>query len=240
MTEPTPIRGAIFDADGVLLDSLFIWKNLGSRYLQKRGRTAAPDLDARLFSMSLEQGAHCLKREYALQESEEALQRALQEMLRDFYVNEVGLKGGAAALLRSFSEKNIPVALATSSPRAFVEKALRRNGIFQYFEGRIFTTGELGTSKHTPEIYLAAAEALGTAPAETLVFEDSLYALRTAKAAGFRTVGVYDADGEPDQEGLKEEADVYGQSLWAQRWLRQRGAQSEHRILDRAQRDVQS
>ncbi len=214
MTKPTSIRGAIFDADGVLLDSLFIWKHLGSRYLQKRGIPAAPDLDTRLFSMSLEQGAACLKREYALPESEEALRHALQEMLRDFYVNVVGLKSGAAALLRSFSEEGIPMALATSSPRTFVEKALQRNGVLHYFEGRIFTTGELGSSKHKPEIYLAAAESLGTAPAETLVFEDSLYALRTAKAAGFRTVGVYDADGEPDQEGLKEEADVYGLSLW--------------------------
>ncbi len=203
------MRGAIFDADGVLLDSLSVWKTLGSRYLRQRGFTAAPDLDARLFSMSLEQGAECLRKEYQLPESEVEIRAALQVMLRDFYDNEVGLKDGAAALLRSLSEEKIPLALATSSPRAHVEAALQRNGVLSYFEGRIFTTGELGTSKHTPEIYLVAAESLGTAPAETLVFEDSLYALRTAKAAGFRTVGVYDADGEPDQAGLKREAEAY-------------------------------
>ncbi len=203
------VRGVIFDADGVLLDSLSVWKTLGSRFLRRRGIVATADLDRRLFSMSLEQGAECLRREYHLPESEAEIRAGLQDMLRDFYVHEVGLKEDAAALLRSLSEEKIPMALATSSPRAHVEAALQRNGVLSYFERRIFTVEELGTSKHTPEIYLAAAESLGTVPAETLVFEDSLYALRTAKAAGFRTVGVYDADGEPDQAGLEREAEVY-------------------------------
>ena len=58
-----------------------------------------------------------------------------------------------------------------------------------------------------------AAEALHVAPAETLVFEDSLYALKTAKAAGFYTIGVYDADGETDQAGLQMAADLYVRDL---------------------------
>lgn len=228
MTLQGTIRGAIYDADGVLLDSLGIWRTLGSRYLRQRGITAAADLDARLFSMSLEQGASCLKREYDLPAAEAEIRAALQDMLRDFYVNAVGLKSGAGALLQSLSEEKLPLALATSSPRELVVPALRRNGLLHYFEGRIFITGELGCSKHTPAIYLAAAESLGTVPVETLVFEDSLYALRSAKAAGFRTVGVYDADGEPDQKGLEEAAEWYILSLRAQRWLRQRGARSDH------------
>ena len=66
----------------------------------------------------------------------------------------------------------------------------------------------MGRSKHEPDIYHQAAQALHTVPAETLVFEDSLYALRTAKAAGYRTVGLYDADGEADQEGLQTAAEI--------------------------------
>ena len=56
-------------------------------------------------------------------------------------------------------------------------------------------------------------ERLGTAPRETVVFEDSLYALQTAKAAGFITVGVYDANGEANQAGLKKTADLYVKRL---------------------------
>ena len=74
-----------------------------------------------------------------------------------------------------------------------------------------YTTGELGVSKHRPDIYHLAAR--GTPPDQTLVAEDSLYALQTAAAAGYRTVGVYDANGEADQLTLRRTADVYVPSL---------------------------
>ena len=140
-------------------------------------------------------------------------------MLRDFYYNEVPAKPGAAALLAALAAKGIPMAAATSSPRGHVTHALQRLGLLGYFV-QIFTTGEIGVSKHEPTIYLLAAQALGSAPGETTVFEDSLYALKTAKAAGFYTVGVYDADGESDQAGLKAAADLYVKELGeaAGRW----------------------
>ena len=110
------------------------------------------------------------------------------------------------------AERGVSMAAATSSPRVHVTAALDRLGLLPYLKA-VFTTGEVGVSKHEPVIYHLAAEALGTAPAETLVFEDSLYALKTAKAAGYRTVGVLDAHGETDQAGLKEAAEVYLTSL---------------------------
>ena len=73
----------------------------------------------------------------------------------------------------------------------------------------MFTNAEIGKSKHSPDIYDAAAGHMGTAPGETCVFEDSLYALRTAAAAGYHTVGVYDSKGESDQEGLRGSAEIY-------------------------------
>ena len=62
-------------------------------------------------------------------------------------------------------------------------------------------------------LYIQAADFLGTKPDETLVFEDSLYALKTAKNAGFVTVGVYDIKGESDQEGVKDTGDHYVKEL---------------------------
>ena len=89
-------------------------------------------------------------------------------------------------------------------------RALERLGLLPCFEA-IYTTGELGVSKHQPDIYHLAAR--GTPPDQTLVAEDSLYALQTAAAAGYRTVGVYDANGEADQQALRRTADVYVPSL---------------------------
>ncbi len=100
------------------------------------------------------------------------------------------------------------MAAATSSPRSLVAEALIRLDLLSYFEA-VFTTSEVGKSKHDPLIYLMASEAIGTPPSETYVFEDSLYALKTAKNAGFTAVGVYDSRGEADQDGLRENADIY-------------------------------
>mgnify|MGYP003204257808 CR=1 FL=1 len=171
-------KAAVFDLDGVLLDSMGIWNDLGARYLRSLGVTPEEGLNEILFSMSMEQGAEYLHTHYALPQSAAEVGAGIADMLRDFYFYEVPAKDGAAALLT-----------------------------------RLFTTAEVGVSKHEPTIYLLAAEALHAAPAETLVFEDSLYALKTAKAAGFYTIGVYDADGETDQAGLQMAADLYVRDL---------------------------
>ena len=165
-----------------------------------------------LFSMSLEQGAEYLNRNYDLGETAEEIGQGLQDMLRDFYFYEVLAKPGAAELLETLSKRGLRVTAATSSPREHIERALERNGMLGYIE-RIFTNSEVGTSKHSPDIYNIAAESMGTKPGETVVFEDSLYALKTAADAGYHTVGVYDSHGESDQEGLERTADIYVKEL---------------------------
>ena len=100
------------------------------------------------------------------------------------------------------------MAAATSSPRPHVTEALKRLGLLSYMQ-EIYTTSEVRESKHSPRIYELAAQSLECSAEEILVFEDSLYALKTAKTAGYRCVGVYDAQGESDQQGLEMMADVY-------------------------------
>lgn len=202
------IKGVIFDIDGVLLDSMEIWTDLGSRYLVSIGKTPEEGLAEILFSMSMEQGAEYLKEHYGIDRSAEDILSGLQDMLRDFYYYEVKAKPGAEQLLRAVSGAGISITAATSSPREHIERALERNGLLGYIS-RIFTNSEVGKSKHFPDIYDAAAALMGTDAAETCVFEDSLYALRTAASAGYLTVGVADRKGEPDQQGLREAADVY-------------------------------
>lgn len=206
------IKGIIFDCDGVLLDSLMIWEDLGARYLRSKGKVPEEGLAETLFSMSLEQGAEYLRQNYGLEETAEEVEQGLQDMLRDFYFYEVLAKPGAAELLETLSKKGLRITVATSSPRDHIEKALERNGLLGYVE-KLFTNSEVGSSKHSPDIYNIAAESMGTKPGETVVFEDSLYALKTAADAGYLTVGVYDPYGESDQEGLKETADIYIKEL---------------------------
>ncbi len=206
------IRGAVFDIDGVLLDSMGIWNDLGARYLRSIGVTPEDGLNEILFSMSMEQGADYLREHYVPDKSSDEISASIQNMLKDFYFNEVSLKPGASETMEFLHACGIAMAAATSSPRTHVERALERNGLLKYI-GAVFTTGELKVSKHSPDIFDKAAGFLNTSPEETLVFEDSLYALKTARSAGYITVGVYDANGEPDQHGMRGSATIYLRDL---------------------------
>lgn len=206
------IRGAVFDLDGVLLNSMGIWHDLGARYILKMGLQPVPGMNEALFSMSMEQGARYLKNTFGLHKDCEKIIADLEKMLKEYYFTEVPAKKGARELLEFLQAKGVVMAAATSSPRPHVTEALKRLGMLDFMQA-IYTTGEVGISKHSPKIYELAASSLGCAAEETLVFEDSLYALRTAKYAGFGTVGVYDAQGEADQQGLKEEAKLYLREL---------------------------
>ena len=206
------IKGAIFDVDGVLLDSMGIWDDLGARYLRSLGRIPEEGLNKILFSMSMEQGAEYLNEHYGLNKSVKETVDGIGRMLEDYYFYEVLLKPGAKEVLEFLKSKNIKMAAATSSPRTHIEKALSRNGLLGYID-KIYTTSEVGVSKHSPDIYNLAADFLKTKSEETLVFEDSLYALKTAKEAGFVTVGVFDEKGESNQAELENQADLYLKKL---------------------------
>ena len=104
------------------------------------------------------------------------------------------------------------MAVATSTDRVHVEAALKKNGLYDYFDA-IFTCSEIGVGKIKPDIFERALEKLGTKKAATWVFEDALYALKTAKEADFRTVGIYDETSRKEQEKIKGIADIYLQNM---------------------------
>ena len=83
------IRGAIFDLDGVLLDSMAVWNDLGVRYLRKRGIEPEDGSGQILFSMSMEQGADYLKEHYHLPDTPQDILNGIEQMIRDFYFYEV-------------------------------------------------------------------------------------------------------------------------------------------------------
>lgn len=207
------IKGAIFDVDGTLLDSMGIWQDVGARYLTERaGITPEPGLGELLYPMSLEEGAAYVKERYGLSESPEQIRRGVLEIVKEFYDREAPLKEGAEALLRALKENGIPMAAATSSDLELIQAAFQRLGIGGYFR-EILTCTQVGAGKDRPLIYQKAAELLGSCPEETLVFEDALHAIKTAKAACFTVVGVGDPSNLEQREQIREAADTYADSL---------------------------
>lgn len=202
------IKGVIFDVDGVLLNSMPVWENLGELYLNSLGLEAEKDLGEILFTMSLEEGAEYLITQYGIDKSVEEVVNGLNREVRDFYAEKVPLKEGIRQYLSEFRERGIPMVIATSGDRKNTEAALRRLKVLSYFQG-IYTCSEIGIGKDQPDIYFAAALQLDTEPGETWVFEDAFHALRTAHSAGFKTVAVYDKSNDRNLAQIWNTADIY-------------------------------
>lgn len=188
------IQGAIFDADGTLIDSMPVWEDLGARYLLSRGIIPEEGLNERLFPLSMEESAAFLKARYDLAEEPDVIRRGFVRILEDFYRREVPLKPGAAQFLDSLHRAGIPMVIATAGDELLLSCALRRLGVLHFFTD-ILTCSSLSTDKHSPLIYETAARKIASPPGKTVVFEDVLYALNAARDAGCIPVAVEDAAG---------------------------------------------
>ena len=206
------LQSAIFDMDGTLLDSMHIWREIGPRMLRARGIEPASDLGERLKPMPARQGAAYCKEAYGLPETVDEVYAQIEAQVRSFYENEVEAKPGVKNLLSLLKMEGVWMYVATATDRPLAEAALKTAGIDGFFRG-IVTAREAGQSKREgPEVYERALRRLQSTKKDTVVFEDALHALRTAKAAGFRTAAVYDAS-EPEQEELRRLAEYYIQSF---------------------------
>ena len=186
------LRGAIFDMDGTLLDSMQVWENAGEDYLRTLGCVPEEGVGELMKSMSLQQAALYCRERYALPLSVEEIMAGVNGRVEDFYRRQARLKPGAADFLDALSRRGVAMCLATATDLHLVEAALDRCGVRTYFSA-LFTCTQVGSGKDEPHIYRAALRHLGTGRTDTLVFEDALYAARTAKGDGFVTVGVADA-----------------------------------------------
>lgn len=201
------IRGAIFDMDGTLADSMSIWLTVASEFLKSRGKTPAPDIDKRMYDKSVFDTVDVFRSEYGIEGSDEEIMKSVYSFVEKRYEDAVGLKDGVIELLDYLKDKGIPMCIATATDKYISEPATMRLGIRPYMK-EIFTVKEIGKGKSHPDIYYKAAELLGTNPSETVVFEDALYAVKTAKAAGFKVVGIHEDGYASDWEDVKKTADL--------------------------------
>ena len=206
------IKGAIFDMDGTLLDSMPIWNSIVSDYLRSIGKTPKPGLLDELLALGGHEIPSYLKAEYEIEKAVQEIQESLYQMLSEFYFYRAPLKPGAMSVLEKLRDRGVKMCLATATDRWLVEPALRRCGIFDFFS-RIFTCGEENASKSTPEIFVRAAAFLQTNAKATLVVEDAPYAVRSAKEAGLIVAGVYDPAAHDQQDDIKQSSDYYFESL---------------------------
>ena len=207
------LRSAIFDMDGTLLDSMHIWDGLGANTLRDLGYEPEPDLYEKVKSLTVWDGAQYCRDHYHMRESVEEIVAATESRVEAFYNHQVQPKPGVLPFLTLLKMEGVDMYVATNTDRHLAEAALRHAGIEGYFRG-LLTCGDVGVGKaESPEIYERAMRRMGANKQNTVIFEDALHAIQTAKAAGFRVCAVYDPSAEADQAEIQALADTYIRSF---------------------------
>lgn len=185
------IKAILFDADGTLMDSIASWRKALKTVLERREYSYSEEDFQTLIPLTTKEGGAYLKEKYGFSETGDEIAAEYLGLVESFYATEVELKKGVREALEYYAGRDIPMAIVTSSERILIEAACKRHGISQYFQG-LYICSELGTSKRNPDIFVNTAKVLGAEPEETLVYEDSDYAIETAVKAGFKVIKVID------------------------------------------------
>lgn len=201
------MKCAIFDFDGTLFNSMFIWETVGESYLRSLGKEPEPRIRENIKALSLYQSASYFKREYDLPYSVEEIMTDINRAIEHFYIHEVLPKPGVIDFLERMNQADIPMCIATESDRYHIKAALRRCGMERYFEA-IFTCSEVGHGKDEPVVFRKAMEHFGANRSTTVIFEDAIHAVQTAKADGFVVVSVFDSS-EKRQDDLCKLSDYH-------------------------------
>lgn len=186
------IEAVLFDLDGSLVDSMWIWRDIDIEYLGKFGIPLPEKLQSDIEGMSFTETAIYFKERFQIPDSVEQMKEDWNRMAWDKYTHHVPLKKGAREFVEYCHENGIKLGIATSNSRELVENVIRVHGLMDYFDS-IVTGCDVDRGKPAPDVYLEAAKRCGADPVKCLVFEDIVPGIMAGKSAGMKVCAVEDA-----------------------------------------------
>lgn len=194
-------QAVIFDLDGTLVDSMWIWKDIDHQYLVQHGYVLPDDLQKQIEGMSTTETAAYFKERFNIADSVETIKSEWVKMAHDYYAHKIPLKNGAQEFLQWLSENKILMGIGTSNFRTLAEIVLEKHQASHHFNA-LRTSCEVEKGKPHPDVFLKVAQDLGVVPEDCLVFEDTHAGVLAAKAAGMHCVAVYDDLSSPYWEEI--------------------------------------
>ena len=185
------MKGAIFDLDGTILDSMHFWESFCLLYLQGKGIKTSDDINSEVLSMTLARAAQYVAKNFVPHLAEKEILEEWDNDILYAYQNTIPLKPSVREYLHALKKLHVPCCVATLTDKRHAVAALAHHEIYDLFDF-VLTVGDVSRDKRFPDIYLKASDKLGVPVQECVVFEDTLYAAKTAKSAGFTVYGIYD------------------------------------------------
>lgn len=128
------MKGYIFDLDGTLVDSMWVWEDLAAVYLQTKGIKAEENLSKELQLMTMTDAIRYLKEKYVIQDSLAQMRTEVYAIVRRRYRQEVAAKKGARACLERLHSQGMRIGVLTACERVCAEEVLKRNGLLEYMD----------------------------------------------------------------------------------------------------------
>ena len=198
----------IFDLDGTLVDSMWVWNKIDEVFLANHQIEKPNDMNKDLEGKSFTETAIYFKERFNLDMSVEEIKTCWNEMAWEFYTHKVPLKRGVKEFLKWLSDQNIKMGIASSNSIELISAVLKALEVESYF-AHIKSACEVGKGKPFPDIYLKVAEELGVEPERCLVFEDIPNGVRAGKCAGMTVWAVEDGQESKLRADLMEIADYF-------------------------------
>lgn len=185
------IDAVIFDMDGTLIDSMWMWEQIDIDYLARFGYTLPPDLQECIEGMSFKETADYIQKRFNIPEDTKTMMNTWNDMAFEYYRTKVDFKPGAREFLTELKNRGIKTGMATSNSMELVDVVLGKLGAHEYFD-EIHTSSEVKHGKPFPDIYRLVADKLGVQHNRCLIFEDILPGIWAGRAAGMKVCSVYD------------------------------------------------
>ena len=201
------ITGAIFDFDGTVFDSMHIWKGVKFQFFDRIGFVLSEEQREEFKNLFLLDAIELAKTRFDLKMTDKELFNEFFTLIKEKYLADTEPKNDIIEFLEKLKAKGVKMGIATATGEPALEAVLEKFNMCHYFS-EIYSTYTVGASKTEPKVYDVVLEKLGTEKQSTWVFEDALYAAKTAKKAGYNVVGIYDKS-ELCQEELKNLVDIY-------------------------------
>ncbi len=201
-------KACLFDMDGTLLDSMYVWEKVDENFFGLFGMEVPPNLQQEIGGMSFTETADYIRNQYQISMTGEEIRDIWNRLASEEYAHQVSFKPGALSFLQYCKENGLKTAICTSNSRELLQAADSHLGLSRYID--VFITAcEVERGKPFPDVYLAAAGKLEVSPEECLCFEDILPGVQAGLNAGMEVCAVEDLHAAQDRQRIMDTAQLY-------------------------------